>query len=226
MTDAELLNLVSIFSRLSPDEIDELLSLMIKRSFERDEMILAENDPGDSLYIITKGNVKITRFSETGNEVIFSILGEGDFFGMTSLLDNEKRFVNSIALGNVGVLILKRGDFLIMIQKFPQIVFDLVIDMARLIRQYYLQIERLSFYDAQYRVGSSLLYLAEELGTIKNGVVNIPNFPLNRDIAGLAGTCKETVSRAFRVFNQMGMIQRDGHNLSILDYKQFKRIFN
>jgi len=226
MTDVELLNSVSIFSQLSPDSIRELLSLMIKRSYHKHETIFIENDFGDSLFIITRGNVKITRFSETGREVIFTILSEGDYFGEISLLDDEGRLANSIALGDVEVLMIKRHDFLLFLEKYPQIVFSLLSEMACRNRQHYQQIESLTLGDAQYRIGLTLFHLAEQLGTIKNGVVTIRNIPFNYDIANMVGTCKETVSRIFTLFNQKGMIERDGRNLSILDYKQFKRLFN
>lgn len=199
---------------------------MIKRSYHKHEMIFIENDFGESLFIITRGNVKITRLSENGREVIFRLFCESDFFGEMSLLDGMRRSTNAIALGNVEVLMIKRHDFLLFLEKYPQTVFSLLSEMACRSRQHYQQIESLTLGDAQYRIGLTLFHLAEQLGTIKNGVVTIRNIPFNYDIANMVGTCKETVSRIFTLFNQQGMIERDGRNLSILDYKQFKRLFN
>jgi DNA-binding MarR family transcriptional regulator len=68
--------------------------------------------------------------------------------------------------------------------------------------------------------------MAEELGTIRQGKVEISNLPYQQDIANMAGTSRETVSRMMKILEEKGFIKRSGHNLSILDYSQFKRTFN
>ena len=225
MSDLELLASVPIFSELHTSALSEVLSRMTTRSYNRNNMILMEDEFGDTFFIISKGSVKITRVSEEGREVILAMLGEGDFFGEMSLLDGETRSANSIALEDAEVLTLKRHDFLEMLEKYPKIAISLLAEMAGRIRKSDQQIESLSLSDAQHRVGMTLLRLAEELGTIRKGVVEVRDLPYQQDIANMAGTSRETVSRMMRFLEEKDMIRRRGHSLSILDYTQFKRTF-
>ena len=87
------------------------------------------------------------------------------------------------------------------------------------------QIEALSLDDAEHRIGVSILNLAEELGVIRQGVVTVENLPYQQDIANMAGTSRETVSRVMKTFEDRGLITKSGHKLSIPDYAFFKRIF-
>lgn len=226
MKDSGLLATVPIFSALSANVLDELLSRMTKRSYQKNNMILMEDEFGDTFFIIAGGSIKITRVSEDGREVILAMLGEGEFFGEMSLLDGETRSANAIAIEESKVLILKRHDFLLFLERFPKIAISLLTEMAGRIRKSDQQIESLSLSDAEHRIGITLIRMAEELGTIRQGKVEISNLPYQQDIANMAGTSRETVSRMMKILEEKGFIKRSGHNLSILDYSQFKRTFN
>ena len=154
------------------------------------------------------------------------LLGEGEFFGEMSLLDGETRSANAIAIEESDVLILKRHDFLLFLERFPRIAISLLTEMAGRIRKSDQQIESLSLSDAEHRIGITLIRMAEELGTIRQGKVEISNLPYQQDIANMAGTSRETVSRMMKILEDKGFIKRSGHSLSILDYSQFKRTFS
>jgi|TARA_B100001079_G_C16387605_1_gene505203 CRP-like cAMP-binding protein len=224
--DSDLLATVPIFSDLSAKVLDELLSRMTKRSYQKNNMILMEDEFGDTFFIIASGSIKITRVSEDGREVILAMLGEGEFFGEMSLLDGETRSANAIAIEESDVLILKRHDFLLFLERFPRIAISLLTEMAGRIRKSDQQIESLSLSDAEHRIGITLIRMAEELGTIRQGKVEISNLPYQQDIANMAGTSRETVSRMMKILEDKGFIKRSGHSLSILDYSQFKRTFS
>ena len=226
MKDSDLLATVPIFSDLSAKVLDELLSRMTKRSYQKNNMILMEDEFGDTFFIIASGSIKITRVSEDGREVILAMLGEGEFFGEMSLLDGETRSANAIAIEESDVLILKRHDFLLFLERFPRIAISLLTEMAGRIRKSDQQIESLSLSDAEHRIGITLIRMAEELGTIRQGKVEISNLPYQQDIANMAGTSRETVSRMIKILEDKGFIKRSGHSLSILDYSQFKRTFS
>lgn len=226
MKDSDLLATVPIFAALNANVLDELLSRMTKRSYQKNNMILMEDEFGDTFFIIAGGSIKITRVSEDGREVILAMLGEGEFFGEMSLLDGETRSANAIAIEESKVLILKRHDFLLFLERFPKIAISLLTEMAGRIRKSDQQIESLSLSDAEHRIGITLIRMAEELGTIRQGKVEISNLPYQQDIANMAGTSRETVSRMMKILEEKGFIKRSGHNLSILDYSQFKRTFN
>ena len=226
LSDIEILATVPIFADLDNNVLKELRSKMTKRSYKKNNIILMEDEFGDTFFVISSGTVKITRISEDGREVILAMLGEGEFFGEMSLLDGESRSANAIASEESDVLILKRRDFIEFLERYPKISISLLREMASRLRKSDQQIESLSLSDAEHRIGVTLLRLAEELGKIRMGVVEIANLPYQQDIANMAGTSRETVSRMFKVLEERGLIRRRGHALSILDYTSFKRAFN
>ena len=221
----QLLKNLPLFGELEDGDMREIWEQVHTRTYKKGNIILFEEDPGDSLFIINEGKVKITRLSEEGKEVILSILGEGEFFGEMSLLDGESRSANVIALSDSEVFILKRQDFLEIIHKNPQIAITLLEELARRIRKSDQQIEFLSLSDAENRVALTLLRLAEESGTFKMGQVTIDELPMQQDMANMSGTSRETISRMLSDFKDKEYIDRKGKKLIILDYEKFRLEF-
>ena len=221
----QLLKNLPLFGELEDSDMREIWGHVHTRTYNKGNIILFEEDPGDSLFIINEGKVKITRLSEEGKEVILSILGEGEFFGEMSLLDGESRSANVIALSDSKVFILKRQDFLEIIHTNPQIAITLLEELARRIRKSDQQIEFLSLSDAENRVALTLLRLAEESGIFKMGQVTIDELPMQQDMANMSGTSRETISRMLSEFKDKEYIDRKGKKLIILDYEKFRSEF-
>ncbi|MBL7135624.1 MAG: Crp/Fnr family transcriptional regulator [Candidatus Marinimicrobia bacterium] len=216
---------IPMFADLRDDILEKIYNLMQRRVYKRNNMILMEEDFGDTLFILNRGSVKITRLSDDGREVILSILGEGDFFGEMSIFDGESRSANVVALEDSEVYILKRGDFIDLLEKHPKIAIALLQELATRLRKSDQQIEGLSLSDAENRIGMTISRLAEELGVIKMGQVVIHNLPYQQDIANMAGTSRETVSRMLTLLQRKGYIQKRGRKLIITNYDEFVKQF-
>lgn len=225
MTDIEFLATVSIFSDLSSSAREEVLSRTDKRACCKNCMIVMEGEFGDRFFMIHKGSVKITRIREDGREVILAILGESDFFGELSLLDGKPRSAHAIALEDTEVLTLKRDDFLSFLERHSTIAIALLTELVKRIRRSHELIESLCWGNAHQRIGSTLVRLAEQLGSMLGGAVVIKNLPYRHDIARMAGTSLGTVSRTIKVFRDRGVVKGRGRSLSIPDYMVFKRMF-
>ena len=189
-------------------------------------MILLEQSQGETFFIIISGVVKVTRLSDDGREVILAILGESDFFGEMSLLDGEGRSANIVANEQSEVVTLSRSDFLDWLQKYPKIAIALLEELAVRLRKSDQHIESLSLSDSEQRIGVTLIRLAEELGTIKRGDVNVKNLPYQQDIANMAGTSRETVSRTLKLLETKNLLKRDGRNLTIYKFDLFRQAFS
>jgi len=224
MKDNVLKN-IPLFADIKDEILEKIFDLVQKRVYKRNNIILMEEDVGDTLFILNEGSVKITRLSDDGREVILSILGDGDFFGEMSIFDGESRSANVIALEDSKVFILKRGDFLDLLEKHPKIAIALLQEMTVRLRRSDQQIEGLSLSDAESRIAMSIIRLAEDLGVIKMGQVIINNLPFQQDIANMAGTSRETVSRMLKALERKGLIQRKGRKLIITNYDEFVKEF-
>ena len=225
MNKDTLIQTVPLFSDLSDTSLKVITGKMVARSYDKEKMILVEESAGETLFLISKGTVKITRMSDDGREVILAILGEGDFFGEMALLDGEGRSANVIALEDAEVLTLQRSDFLDILERFPKIAIHLLKELTTRIRYSDQQIESLSLSGAEQRIALVLIRLAEEMGQIKEGTVTIEHIPYQQDIANMAGTSRETVSRVYKMLEDKNHIARDGKILKIIDFPIFSRQF-
>ena len=226
MDKLSLLQSVPIFSDLSPSDLNKIAERMVQRSYSKGQMILLEDDLGQTFFVIGGGSVKITRLSDDGREVILAMLGESDFFGEMSLLDGAGRSANVVALESSEVLTLSRNDFLEILQEYPKISISLLEELTQRIRKSDQQIESLSLSDVEQRIGITLIRLAEELGIIKHGTVKIKYLPYQQDIANMAGTSRETVSRTFKLLEEKGLVAREGRKLTIYNFNQFTKTFS
>ena len=225
MSKTDHLRNVPIFTDLTDADLTKIASKMVPRVYEKGQMILLEESMGETFFIITQGAVKVTRLSADGREVILAILGESDFFGEMSLLDGEGRSANIVANEDAKVLTLSRNDFLDCLESYPKIAIALLEELATRLRKSDQQIESLSLSDSEHRIGITLIRLAGELGTIKQGHVTVKNLPYQQDIANMAGTSRETVSRTLKLLEDKKLVRRENRNLTIYNYDAFRQAF-
>jgi len=226
MKKIELLQSVALFWDLSEEELGYISQKMIARHYESGKFIFLEDSEGEQCFFVVQGSVKVTRLSKDGREVILAMLNEGEFFGEMALLDGESRSANVIALEETEVLTLNREDFLVVLHDYPQIAIQLLKEMADRLRKSDRQIASLSLSDAEKRIALCIIRFADEQGIIKRGQVSIPKMPIQQDIANMAGTSRETVSRAINLLEKEHFIKRQGRELLILDYKTFIKEFD
>ena len=226
MKNIELLKTVSLFWDLNEIELGYISDKMVSKKFENGNLIFLEESEGKNLFFVVEGSVKVTRLSKDGREVILAMLNAGDFFGEMSLLDGQSRSANVIALEETEVLSLKRDDFLVVLHDYPKIAIQLLKEMTSRLRKSDRQIVSLSLSDAEKRIALCIVRFADEQGVIKNGQVTIPKIPIQQDIANMAGTSRETVSRAMSLLTEEKYIERNRKELKILNYKNFIKEFD
>ena len=217
---------VALFWDLKDEELGYISEKMVSRQYDTGNYIFLEESDGEQCFFVVKGSVKITRLSKEGREVILAMLNQGDFFGEMSLIDGESRSANVIALEKTEVLTLNRKDFLIVLHDYPKIAIQLLKELASRLRKSDRHIASLSLSDAEKRIALSIIRFADDQGTIRNGKVSISKIPIQQDIANMAGTSRETVSRALSVLEKENLIERHGRELIILDYKKFIKEFD
>jgi CRP-like cAMP-binding protein len=224
--DVSVLKYIPLFSELSESDLKEIIKLAVKQYYKKDNMILIEEEIGSTMFIILEGRVKISRISEEGREVILSILSEGDFFGEMSILDGQNRSANVVTLDDSKIMIIRREDFLQMLHDYPQIAINLLKELAHRLRRSDSQIKSLSLQNATGKVASTLLRIADDSGKIHMGQVEIPRLPPQQDLANMAGTSRETISRVLKSLAKQGYLKKEGSRLIILDYESFRSEFS
>jgi CRP/FNR family cyclic AMP-dependent transcriptional regulator len=222
----EILKSIPLFSELSEKDLDKIVQVASKQKYHKDNLILLEEEVGSTMFIILNGRVKISRISDDGREVILSILSDGDFFGEMSLLDGHTRSANVTAIEESELLVIRREEFLQMLRDFPQIAINLLKELAQRIRKSDEHIKSLSLQDATGRVATTLLRIAEDSGVFRKGQVEIAELPLQQDLANMAGTSRETISRVIKSLCEDGFLKKTTGKIIILDYENFRMRFS
>jgi len=224
-SDQEILRTYPLFSDLTDTELKLVQQKLYLRRFKRNNLILFEEDTGNSLFVIKAGRVKISHISPDGNEAILAILGQGDFFGELSVIDGQGRSASVTSIDEVELLMLHRTDFLDLIERIPKIAITLLKELAGRIRKSDSHIRSLSLLDARGRIASTLIRLAEDIGMMHEGKVTISELPLQRDLASIAGTSRETISRVLKKFEEEGYLTLDRSSLVFLNFEAFKKLY-
>ena len=224
--DLDVLRSIPLFSELSDEELIEISKHTVRQIYKKDNMVLIEEEIGSTMFVILDGRVKISRISDEGREVILSILVDGDFFGEMSILDGQTRSANAVTLEDTVMLIVRRENFLQMLYDYPQVSINLLKELAHRLRRSDSQIKSLSLQNALGRVASTILRIDDDSGTIKQGKVEIASLPPQQDLANMAGTSRETISRVIKSLNQLGYVEKEGSKLIILEYDRFKHDFS
>jgi len=217
----QFLKQIPLFNDLAEEEIDMLCRVSKIKHYPKNTIILSEDEPGDTLYIILAGRVKVVLWWEDGRELLLSILKQGDFFGEMSLLDDEPRSANVIALEDTEAISMQRKDFINQVKSHPILLLKIVKELCRRLRNMDKKIGTLAFLDVYGRVAQLLMQLAKSRGvSTKYGIV-ISNMPTHREIAAALGSSREAVSRVLSDMRKRGQISTSGREL-ILHEKLIK----
>jgi CRP/FNR family transcriptional regulator, cyclic AMP receptor protein len=181
---------------------------IVTRTHPAEQVILLENDWGNSVYFIVSGWVKIRTYNLDGKEVTLNILGAGEMFGEMASLDQIPRSTDVITLVATTIASLPAADFVHLIETEPVAGIHLARLLAKRLRQVNRRL-RLRESDSTSRVADVLLFLAEGQGTMGAMGVEIPNLP-HRELSSLSGLARETVTRVLGKLERKNLIQRDG----------------
>ncbi len=219
------LKYVPIFADLDEETLEKIGKLGKSKIFEKDSAILMEHETGSALFVIVKGKVKVFRVSDDGREVILSILADSDFFGEMAILDGLTRSANVSAIEDSELFIIQRSDFLDLLYNHPEVSVSLMQELTKRLRAADMKIKSLSLKDAEGKVATVILQLADDIGKIRQGVVEIEKLPFQHDLANMAGTSRETISRTLHSFAKKHLIELEGSKLRIPNYEKFKELF-
>src|SRR3990172_6705071 len=212
MSLAPILRKVPLFADLGEPEINRIAEVARERSYPKNSVILFEDDPGDALYVVVQGSVKVVLIGEDGREVILSVLGQGDFFGDMALIDDEPRSAHVIAMEDALMLVLRREDFFQRLREAPSIALGLLRTLTRRLREADEKSGGVGVLDVPGRVARLLLRMADE-----NDGAEITRRVTHHTIAQMVGSSRETVSRTMRDFADRGLLEVSRKAIAIKD---------
>src|SRR3954465_11963716 len=161
---ADFLATVPLFSGLPPEELERFAELTRERSYPKGSVILFQDDPGDSLFVLRDGRVKGVLIGEDGREVILGVLEPGAHFGELALIDDQPRSAHVIAMEDAQLLVLRREDFRRRVEANPTVAWALLSELSRRLRRADVKIGGLVLLDVPGRISRLLLDLSAESG--------------------------------------------------------------
>lgn len=202
---------VPIFSGLNSEELSKIATLIVKRKYEKGELIIMEESYLENLIIIDKGKVKVFRYTIEGKEQILYIFDHGDFFGEKNLLNNQQSTYNVEALETTYICMINKNDFQKLLINYPKIGIKIIEELCSRMDKIESSVQNMGTKNTEWRINSLLLEFAERYGKKHpNGI--IVDLPLSREgIANYIGTARETVSRKLSVLQDEGVIDMIGN---------------
>jgi CRP-like cAMP-binding protein len=209
---------IPFFGGLEPDALDRLAAGMRSRRFRRGEVIFHVGDPGDALFVIVSGEVKISLPSETGDEAILATLRPGDVFGELALLDGAPRSASASALTAAETVILPRERFRELIATETGVRDALLASIAGELRRLTTHVEELHFLDITGRLAARLARLAQESGApLPDGSLRLRTNLTQGDLAAMVGCTRQSVNKLLGQFTDDGLIRLERDAIVVTD---------
>jgi len=202
----EILHRVPLFSELNAQELACLERLVKTRQVDKKNIIVQENDPGDSLFIVLEGMVKISSYTADGKEVVLALLGKGAFFGEMSLLDRQPRSATVTTMEPSRLAQISRHDLDPLLLEQPQITLKLLTEVVARLRKTSRVLERISSMDVPHRLYAYLVDFCQRFGQLlEDGKYDVV-LPTHQLMADQLSTSRETVSRAISMLKKEGIL--------------------
>jgi len=211
-----------IFGALAKETLPEVDGHCTARHFDRGASIYHAGDPADSLYIVAQGGLKLSRPSLDGYDVLVDVVGPGDFLGMLTALGEATFPDTATALTESCVLRFSAQAFRAVLNQHPQVTLAALDAVSARLAQARRTVRELAADTAQQRIGAALLRLADSLGTPQDArthpaAVRIPVPLTQADLAAMAGTTPETVSRTLARWRSSQLVATGRGTITVTD---------
>ena len=212
-----------LFSALDAEAASALKASMDERRLFKGDVLFAEGEPGDRLYVVTSGKVKLGHASGDGRESLMAIMGEGQMFGELSLFDPGPRTSTATALTDVSVLGLGHAALRPWLTGRPEVAEALLQALAQRLRRTNDAMADLVFSDVPGRVAKALLDLGERFGQPAPDGLHVTHDMTQEELAQLVGASRETVNKALADFAQRGWLKLESRSVVLIDIERLGR---
>ena len=210
-----LLGSISIFEGLNAAQLDQLLGITRTRHIARGEILFRKGDPGEELYGVMQGRLRVSGSSDDGGELVFGFMDPGEVFGEVALLDSSPRSATVEAVEACDLLSLHRGDFLPFLGTHPQVAVNLAAVLADRLRRLSTLLEDTLTLSIPSRLALNLVSLADACGPGPDRVCIEIELPRNH-LDQLVAPARESVREQLEEWSEAGLIRCEGKGIRVL----------
>jgi CRP-like cAMP-binding protein len=215
--NGRLLASSSLVSGLEPKVLAALGERAVRQRFEKGRTIFYQGDPGDTLYVVAEGLVKVWVSSGDGSEMVLATLRPPDAFGELSAVDGHLRSASATTLEPTVLLSLDRTTLLDAVHRNAAVADALLRALGGLARRITEQASDLVFLDLAGRVAKCLVHLAVREGHV-DGETTVLELPLSQtEIAEMVGGSRQSVNQIMKAFETRGFLEFRGREVVIKD---------
>jgi len=220
----EALRGCGLFGNADEQTLDALAAALRVRRFRKAETVFHQGDPGDALFIVASGTVKVVLPSDEGAEpAIVAVLGPGEFFGELAILDGAPHSATIVAVEATETLVLHRDAFLALIDSEPELRRALLASLATEIRRLTGHVEDVHFLDLPGRLASRILRLSVECEPDPDGAIRISWPYTQSELAGMIGGSRQSVNRLLADLADEGLVRIEHDVLVVTDRERLAR---
>lgn len=194
-----------LLARLPDDDLKALAARGRVRRFSAGTTIFHEGDPGDAIYVVVDGRIRMSRLSGSGTEATLALIGAGDCTGELSLFDGKPRSATATAMQATRTFVVSREDFVNWIKERPGASLALLETLSLRIRRTNEIVTDLVFLDLPHRLAKHLLTLASAHADATNA--RRPRLQVTQgELASMLGVSRESVNKQLNQFSRDGWI--------------------
>ena len=221
--DTDVLRRAPLFASLDDEAFAALTEEITEVNLSRGATLFYEGDPGDQLYFIVSGKMKLGRTASDGRENLVAVMGPGEIFGEMALFDPSPRSTSATAVSETRLDGLKHENLRKVIQRSPEVSAQLLQALARRLRRTNENLADLVFSDVPGRVAKALLDLAERFGRTADDGVHVHHDLTQEELAQLVGASRETVNKALADFASRGWLRLEPRSVVIMEIDRLSR---
>jgi len=211
------LSVITVFSGLSEQELKDIEPLFIQEAPKKKELIFSEGDEPDWFYFVLSGEIKITKLSQEGKEIILELIQPGGFFGGVAVIRGFPYPANAVAKENSEILKISRENFQKVLDRFPTVMMDIMQNIGDRIKESRETTKNIALEKVHLRIAALLLKLSEQSGVEEEDGVLLNLKLTKQDIAEMVGTTVETAIRTMSSFKKQGLISEKAGKILIKD---------
>jgi len=212
-----ILKQTTLFSGCPPEALTDLARVALLQVLQPRSTVFAKGEPGDRLYIIVSGKVRISTTGPDSQQLTLNMLGPGALFGEVALVDGGARTADASAVGAVELLSLSRRDVQDLLMRRPEVGMRMLATLSERIRWISARYEDSVFLELPARLAKRLLILDDLFGTDKDGARVINLKMSQRDLSNAMHVTRESINRTLRGWQDAGLLRFDDGIVTVMD---------
>lgn len=217
MNNTQYIGQSSIFSGLEEADLKKIADISIERKYKKNMIIFLEGEPGDGFYYIKSGKIKVYRTYMDGKEHIIHIFGAGEVIGEATLFTNIPYPASAVVYEDSVVGCIKNSDLEALVKENSDLALSIIRILVRKLSLGQEKIRSLAFNDVFSRCATLLLKLAQDHGLETDSGIMIDIQLTRQELAEMAGTTRETISRAMSRFKKEKSLTEKDDRIVILN---------